>query len=118
MNSFSKIFIVLVTAALLAVSADTRAGGPPKRSESYSTRILGRWLGPRKLIIFHRDGTYGIQRNETAPEDSKNRHWHIRGNQLWTSAPFGSGAETIVSFTDTEFVTDVDGYRTTYRRSP
>ncbi|GEM_PF-6588694 len=94
----------------------------PKDSGNYSKRILGRWLGPRKFHIFHSDGTWGVQRNEDAPEDIDGRCWHIKGNKLFLTFRGDHGFQTvdftIVSFTAKSFTVEEDGHKEVYERAP
>ena len=114
-------FFILASALLLGCTSptiDTASEG----SNNYSKRILGRWLGPRKFAIFHANGTWGVQRNEDTPEDIDGRSWRIKGKQLFLTFRGDHGLQTteftIISFTPQKFITEVDGYKRTYDRSP
>lgn len=95
---------------------------PPKLTDDYSKRILGRWLGPRKYYIFHANGTWGVQGNEDAPEDIDGRRWRIQGNKLFITFRGDNGLltvdYTIVSFTAKSFITEADGHKEVYERAP
>ncbi len=112
--------IILASALLLDCTAQTVSAAP--NHSDYSKRILGRWLGPRKFIIFHANGTWAVQRNEDAPQEINGRRWHINGNKLTLTFPGDHGTQsvvdTIVSFTQNKFVTKDDGIATTYERAP
>ena len=107
---------------LTLLVAGTKSFAAPKQSEDYSKRILGRWLGPRKFHIFHANGTWGVQRNEDAPEDIDGRRWRIQGNKLFLKFRGDAGLQTaeftIISFTSKRFITEADGHKETYDRAP
>jgi hypothetical protein len=117
--------IVTLTILLLATTASI---GTPKESEDYSKRIVGRWLGSRKLRVFHVDGTWGVQRNEEAPEDVRGRRWRISDNKLVLTYPtdngegtaehMTTGVYTIILLTPQKLITEVDGYREEYDWAP
>jgi hypothetical protein len=95
----------------------------PNVSESFSKRILGRWLGPRKFVVFHSDGTWGVQRHETAPEEIDGRRWRIEGNKLILTYPGNRGPltsrDSIISFTPQKLIVQSeDGYKEVYEREP
>lgn len=104
-----KLVLLLLTASL--AFAD---------EENYSKLILGTWLGPRKLTIFHANGSWGVQRNESAPEEKADRHWSLKGKELTLSYPGDKGVETgiyvIAVLTSDRLVLEIDGYREEYRR--
>ena len=79
----------------------------------YSKAIVGCWLGSRKIEVYHADGTWGVKRNEDAPEDISGRRWHIKGNKLVITYPGDHGLETgeltIVSVTEHKLVLDASG---------
>ena len=120
-----KLVIALIC-VLLPLSTNIAA---PKDSEGYSKRILGRWLNTDKgkLVIFHSNGSWGVQRNEETREKIHGR-WHIRGNKLILTYPSDegigtpvhilTGTYTIISFTPKSFVTETQGYKQFYERSP
>ena len=118
----STLFILLL--CLVAASGSL---GEPKHSDDYSKRILGRWLGPRKFVVFHANGNYGVQRNEEASEDIQGR-WRIQGRTLFLTYPSDNGvgtpvhmitsAYTIISFSPKSFTTEADGHKEVYERSP
>ena len=99
----------------------------PKDRNNYAKRILGRWLGSRKFVIFHANGNYGVQRNENAPEDINGR-WRISGDELvfifstdngvGTPSHITTASYTITSFTAKSFTTEVDGHKEVYDRAP
>jgi hypothetical protein len=81
----------------------------------YSKAIIGGWLGPRKFEVYHADGTWGVKRNEDAPEDVRGRRWHINGNKLIITYPGDHGLETgeltIISLTDHKMVLGSGDYK-------
>src|SRR5438094_234654 len=87
-------------------------------SNSYTRRVLGRWLGPRKYVWFHRDGSWGVQRNEDAPVDIDGRRWRIEDGKLKLEFPGGEHSATIVEFSNDKFITKQDGITTVYERVP
>ena len=100
-----------------------------KGSEAYSKRIVGRWGTRNRIVTFHADGTWGVQRHEDAPEGNRGRHWRIEGNKLFLTFPSDDGvgtlvhmdtqAYTITSFTSQRFIaTTDDGYEQEYDREP
>jgi len=105
-------------------------GLPPEESglgevvklKDYSTRILGRWLGPRKYVTFFADGRWGVQRNEDAPIQINGRRWRIEGSKLlltWRGDTGLMTAEsTITSFTTKQFITEDDGHKKTSDWAP
>ena len=86
-----------------------------ERMPDYSKLICGCWLGPGKFEVYHADGTWGVKRNENAPEDIRGRRWRIEGDKLILIYPGDQGLETavctIVSCTAHKLVLDFDGYR-------
>jgi hypothetical protein len=88
------------------------AGEVPR---DYSKAIVGCWLGSRKFEIYHADGTWGVKRNEEAPEDVRGRRWQVKGNKLIITYPGDHGLETgeltIVSLTEHKLVLDAGGYK-------
>jgi hypothetical protein len=90
--------------------------------KDYSKRILGRWLGPRKYVIFYGDGRWGVQRNEDAPTEVSGRRWRIEGNKLlltWRGdAGLMTAESTITSFTTEQFTSKDDGHERTYFWAP
>jgi len=87
------------------------AGEPPR---DYSKAILGCWLGSSKFEVYHANGTWGVKRNEGAPEEITGRRWHIKGNKLIITYPRDHGLETgvftIVSLTEHKMVFEGGGY--------
>ena len=74
--------------------------------ERHSTRIPGRWLGRRNYVIFHADGTWGVQRHDTAPETVDGRRRGVEGDKLileWQLG--GSVVSKSISFSNDRFVT-------------
>ena len=104
-----------VAAALLSFAMSTVAAPP-----DYSKRILGCWLGPRKFNVYHADGTWGVKRNEDAPENVRGRRWRVDGNKLILTYPGDHGLETatytIVLCTPHKLILDANGYRQEYTR--
>src|SRR5262249_42216717 len=92
------------------------------RPEEYPTRILGRWLGPRKYLTFFADGSWGIQRNEEAPIEIEKRRWRIEGNTLFLTFPGGddyvTGESKIISFKVRQFTLEDQGKRKTFDWAP
>ena len=114
-----KALILLIFASAFHVGCTaTIPNASAKRSDELSKRIIGRWLGPRKFIIFHADGTWAVQRNEDAEQVIDGRRWHINGNELTLASPYGSDSETIVSFSRTKFITKDGDHTTRYDRAP
>lgn len=100
--------IILIS---LLVGSNASASEHPISSE----KIVGCWLGPRKFEIYHADGTWGVKRNEDAPEDIRGRRWQIEGDKLILKYPssnngFETAVFTIISCTEHELVLDADGY--------
>jgi hypothetical protein len=97
---------------LVLTVASLTAGAVPR---DYSRAIVGCWLGPRKFEVYHANGTWGIKRNEDAPEDIRGRRWHIQGNKLVITYPGDHGMDTaeltIVSLTEHKLVFDAGGYK-------
>src|SRR5438067_9520718 len=85
------IFSVLIVGFLVVASA-----GEHDRSNDYAKLIVGRWLGSRKIHVYHASGTWGIKRNEDAPEDTDNRRWSIKGSKLTLTYPGDHRVETAV----------------------
>lgn len=110
-----KALLVKLLSLLLATSVAIA------EEQNYSKLILGTWLGPRKLTIFHADGTWGVQRNESAPEEKTDRHWGVKGQKLTLRYPGDKGEETgifaIAVLTSDRLVLEIDGYREEYRRA-
>ena len=115
MNRSSLVALILLLAAGVTFAA-------PIESQDYSKRILGRWLGSRKFAIFHANGTWGVQRNEDAPEDIDGRRWRIHGKKLFLTFRGDHGFQTaeltIISFTTESFTTEAGGYKEVYRWGP
>ncbi|OYW75279.1 MAG: hypothetical protein B7Z37_14095 [Verrucomicrobia bacterium 12-59-8] len=88
--------------------------------KDYPKRILGRWLGPRKYVIFFADGRWGVQRNEDDSIEIGERRWRIEGDKLFLTFPRGTGLSTsestITSFTAKQFVTE--DHSTKYEWAP
>jgi len=115
--------------AILLIALSTTVAAS-KGSEDYSKRILGRWFSPKNRIwTFHVNGTWGVQRHETAPEGIDGRRWRIDGKKLIVSFPSDNGVGTpvhtttlvytIISFTPHSFTTQgSDGYKDVYERAP
>lgn len=97
----------------LLVAAVSVAEGDVQRD--YSKAIVGCWLGPRKIEVYHTDGTWGVKRNEDAPEDVRGRRWQVEGNRLILTYPGDHGLETaeltIVSLTKHRLILDAGGYK-------
>jgi hypothetical protein len=89
-------------------------------SAGYSKRILGCWLGARKFHVYYADGTWGVKRNEDAPEEKEGRRWHINGKKLIVTYPGDHGLETavctIVFCTDKKLILESEGRRERYER--
>jgi len=104
MRTFSLCLIFAVVSAT--------AGDVPR---DYSKAIVGCWLGLRKFEVYHGDGTWGVKRNEDAPEDIRGRRWHVKGNKLILIFPGDHGMETaeltIVSLSEHKLVLDAGGYK-------
>ena len=111
-----------IDAQLSSPSSVESGLGEVVRSEDYTKRILGRWLGPRKYVAFYADGRWGVQRNEDAPIDIDGRRWRIEGNKLLLIVPGETGLvtheSTITSFRTKQFITEVDGHKTTFDWAP
>ena len=84
-------------------------------SRDYSKAIVGCWLGSRKFEVYHADRTWGVKRNEDAPEETGGRRWHIKGNKLIITSPGNHGLETgtltIVTLTEHTMMLDAGGYK-------
>jgi len=108
-----RAFCLSIVFAFVSVNA----GEPP---HDYSKAILGCWLGPRKFEVYHPNGTWGMRRNEDAPEEINGRRWHIKGRTLVITYPGDHGFETaeltIVSLTQHKMVLDADGYKVELER--
>jgi len=87
-----------------------------------SAKIIGKWLGPRKLWVFMADGTWGVQRNEESEVDSKQRRWSVNGDKLTMSYPSDNAVETahftIVLLTDEKLILKSGDYTVEYERVP
>jgi len=135
------ISILAVSVGLLTANAQNTATVSPKNTETsaeaaneqvkadnYAQRILGRWLGSRKFVIFHEDGQWGVQRNEEAKEEIMGRRWRIDGKKLFLTYPIDKGdgipvhmmtsVYDIISFTQQKFITEIDGFKDEYERAP
>ncbi len=90
--------------------------------ENYATRILGRWLGPRKYVTFYADGRWGIQRNEDAPTEIDGRRWRIEGDRLLLTFKGHTQLVTteckITSFTTKRFITEAGGDKKIFDWAP
>jgi hypothetical protein len=91
-------------------------------SRRYAKRILGCWLGPRKFIIFHEDGTWGIKRSEDSTEDKQGKQWHVNGDLLALNYDGDRGAShslaKIVSCTKEQMVLSFGDKTEEYTRCP
>ncbi|HLP75865.1 MAG TPA: hypothetical protein VK327_03030 [Candidatus Paceibacterota bacterium] len=94
----------------------------PTASEDYAKLIVGRWGHRNRIITFHPDGTWGVQRHETAPEYIDGRRWRIEGKTLFLTWRGDRGVQTnaskIISFTPREFTIESNGYKDIYDREP
>jgi hypothetical protein len=101
--------------AFVVVGSLATAAAAPTATENYSMLILGQWLGPRKIHVYHADGTWGVRRHERAPEDKHQRRWSIKGSKLTRTYPGERGTETgtldILSLTADELILASDGYK-------
>jgi hypothetical protein len=83
-------------------------------TRDYSKAIVGCWLGSRKFEVYHANGSWGVKRNEGAPEEITGRRWHIKGNKLIITYPGDHGLETgvftIASLTEHKMVLKGSGY--------
>jgi hypothetical protein len=72
------------------------------------------------LDVYHADGTWGVKRNEDAPEDVRGRRLRVEGNKLIITAPtdhgFANAVYTIISCTDHTLILEINGYREKYER--
>ena len=104
-----------VPVALLSFALSTVAAPP-----DYSKLIRGCWLGAGKFRVYHADGTWGVKRNEDAPEDTKGRRWRVDGNKLILTYPGDHGSETavytIVRCTERQMVLSIGRYTEEYTR--
>jgi hypothetical protein len=91
-------------------------------SGDYAKRILGRWLGPRKYVVFYADGRFGVQRNEDAPVEIAGRRWRIEGNKLIqtirTDSDVVTHESTITSFRTRQFVIEFHGQKRMHDWAP
>ena len=85
-SNFATMAIAFIS--LIAASVASIAGG----SADYSKRILGCWAGHRKFHVYHADSTWGVKRNEDAPEDSVGRGWRLDGDKLTLICPGDHGS--------------------------
>jgi len=110
---------LLFIALSLVFGSLPKVAAAPKEA-NYSKLILGQWLGPRKIDVYHADGTWGVRRHEQAPEDKDQRRWSIKGNQLTLTYPGDHGTATatytILSLAPQELVLDAGGYKQRYER--
>ena len=110
MRHIKFVSVALVLISFIAPHIVSIAG--PSRDNS--KLILGCWLGPRKFRVYHADGTWGVKRNEDAPEDISGRRWRIEGDKLILTYPsdhgFDTGIYKIISCTEHELILDADGY--------
>ena len=87
----------------------------------YSKSIVGCWLGPRKFAVYHADGTWGLKRNEDAPEDKKGRRYRVEGDKLILTYP-GDGNKTesvtykIISCSKHDLVLELEGQKEEFER--
>jgi hypothetical protein len=113
---------------LVGISLTTSLSIAASQSGEHPKWIIGRWLGPRKFHVFHADGSWGVERNENAPEDIGGRRWKIEGNKLILIYPTDNGVGTpvrmisatyvITSHTHQNLTTEIDGYKEEYKWSP
>jgi hypothetical protein len=115
-----KLLVVALSFALIA-SSDIASASP----QNYSNAIVGSWIftskvRPSRIIVFHRDGSWGVRKFDDRPEDIRGRRWRVEGDHLVLTYPDDHGFTTwryqIVSFTPREFVTQTQGYTSTYTR--
>lgn len=99
------------------------------RPESYSASIVGKWGHKNRIITFHADGSWGVQRHETAREDISGRRWRVEGDKFFLTFPSDNGGGTpvhmvtdvyrITSFTSQSFtIRRDDGDTQVYDREP
>ena len=89
--------------------------------------IIGSWIvetnqRPSRIVTFHADGTWGVRNfDPTKREEINERRWSIEDNKLVLTYAHDHGMETwdykIVWFDRDRFVTQTDGYRSTYTRT-
>lgn len=93
----------------------------------YSKRIIGRWGHQNRIVTFHANGTWGVQRHEDAPEGIGGRRWRVEGkrllltflsdNGLGTPVHLETQVSTITSFSDDGFTVKLpDGSKENYGR--
>ena len=124
MHTAMKLTSTILMGLFLSTSLSIAA---PKSGE-HPKWIIGRWLGPKKFRIFHANGSWGVERNEDAPEGISGRRWKIEGNKLILIYPTDNGIGTpvqmvsatyvITSHTHQRFTTESDGYKEEYNWSP
>ena len=112
--------MLLFISAILVGTFSTLALAAPKASQNYSKLILGQWLGPRKIEVYHADGTWGVRRHDEAPEDKDQRRWSIKGNKLTVTYPGEHGVETgtvaIVTLNSRRLIIEANGNKQEYER--
>jgi len=123
---YMKSLVLLFLSLCIVACANTATS---KGSDAYSNRIVGRWGHRNRIVTFHADGTWGVQRHEDAPEGIAGRRWRIEGNKLFLTFPSDNGVGTpvhmdtvvytITSFTAQSFtITTDDGDQQEYDRAP
>ena len=92
-------------------SAHPRRGNPDW-DKIYSQRIIGTWLGDRRLYVFYADGTWSIKKYDGDKEEFNGRRWHIQNGNLHLEAPWGDPTiSKIISISQTELNTVAERFR-------
>ncbi len=112
----------LIVALSLMGSVATSAASPPRPD---AKAIVGTWMfdsrwRPSRIIVFHADGRWGVKKFDEDTEDIRGRQWWVKGNALILKYPsdhgFDKASYRIVSFTPDKFVTEIQGYESSYTR--
>jgi hypothetical protein len=111
--------------ALGLMLSDVTSGSAAPQPDAKA--IVGTWMfsgqyRPSRIIVFHADGSWGVRKFDTAPEDIRGRRWRVEGKTLVLTYPHDHGFDTaayrFVSFTPRKFVTEIHGYESAYTRIP
>jgi len=113
-------FLAFAVIGVWLAAAHGQSTSAPDRSA-----IVGSWWCERpgfgdKVVVFHRDGSWGVKRLPEQRDEIDGRRWWLEGRNLMLRYRIDTGFTTssfpIVSFSRDRFITDIDGYRETYRR--
>ena len=71
----------------------------------YARQIVGRWLD-RKIIHYHANGTWGLQKTDDGPVETRGMRWRVDGDRLLRTSPSGVFVERIISLDREKLVTE------------